>query len=102
MPSTKFWPNSLPSCCPALNTKLSSLTTPPRPCPSDCLPACRKKAGAYRELAQRQQRQQKLGALAQQMSYDKQVMGKGRKRKLQPEEAGGQTGVFRWKAERKR
>ena len=31
-----------------------------------------------------------------------QVMGKGRKRKLRPEEAGGQTGVFRWKAERKR
>ena len=31
-----------------------------------------------------------------------QVMGKGRKRKLRPEEAGGQPGVFRWKAERKR
>ncbi len=31
-----------------------------------------------------------------------QVMGKGRKRKLRPEEAGGQTGVFRWKAERKK
>ena len=78
---------------------LNSPVTPPCPFP---LPACRKKAGAYRELAQRQQRQQKLGALAQQMSYDKQVMGKGRKRKLQPDEAGGQTGVFRWKAERKR
>ena len=32
----------------------------------------------------------------------RQVMGKGRKRKLRPEEAGGQAGVFRWKAERKR
>ncbi len=31
-----------------------------------------------------------------------QVMGKGRKRKLRPEEAGGQAGVFKWKAERKR
>lgn len=51
---------------------------------------------------QRQQRQQKLGALAQQMEYDKAVMGKGRKRKLRPEEAGGQTGVFKWKAERKK
>lgn len=62
----------------------------------------KKRAAAYRELAERQQRQEKLGGLAQQMAYDKQVMGKGRKRKLRPEEAGGQTGVFRWKAERKR
>jgi hypothetical protein len=29
-------------------------------------------------------------------------MGKGRKRKLRPEEAGGQAGMFKWKAERKR
>ena len=35
-------------------------------------------------------------------SSNLQVMGKGRKRKLRPEEAGGQSGVFRWKAERKR
>ena len=63
---------------------------------------CRKRAGTYRELLERQQRQQTLGALAQHMAYDKQVMGKGRKRRLQPEEAGGQAGVFRWKAERKR
>jgi len=63
---------------------------------------CRKRAGAYRELLERQQRQQKLAGLAQQMAYDKQVMGKGRKRKLRPEEAGGQSGVFRWKAERRR
>lgn len=70
---------------------------------SSCVPCCcRKRAGAYRELLDRQQRQQKLGALAQQLAYSKQLMGKGRKRKLRPEEAGGQTGVFRWKAERKR
>ena len=37
------------------------------------------------------------------MAYDKAVMSdRGRKRKLRPEEAGGQAGVFRWKAERKR
>lgn len=34
---------------------------------------CRKRAAAYRELAERQQRQEKLGGLAQQMAYDKQV-----------------------------
>lgn len=62
----------------------------------------KKRAGSYRELLQRQQRQQKLGSLAQQMAYDKQLTGKGRKRKLRPEEAGGQSDVFRWKAERKR
>lgn len=62
----------------------------------------RKRAGSYRELQQRQARQAKLGALAQQLAYDKQVMGKGRKRKLRPEEAGGQAGVFKWKAERRR
>lgn len=62
----------------------------------------KKRAGAYRELMQRQQRQEKLGGLARKMAYDKEVMGKGRKRKLRPEEAGGQAGVFRWKAERKK
>ena len=36
-------------------------------------PFCRKRAAAYRELAERQQRQEKLGGLAQQMAYDKQV-----------------------------
>lgn len=30
------------------------------------------------------------------------AQGKGRKRKLRPEEAGGQEGVFRWKQERKK
>ena len=104
----------------------------------------RKKAAAYRELLQRQERQVKLGTrlealvaarpllqgclaphlqaanqllihaclttspqaslggLAAQLSYQKEVAGKGRKRKLRPEEAGGQAGVFRWKAERKK
>ncbi|PRW61182.1 U3 small nucleolar RNA-associated 11 [Chlorella sorokiniana] len=62
----------------------------------------KKRAAAYRELAERQQRQEKLGGLAQELAYKKQVMGKGRKRKLRPEEAGGQAGMFKWKAERKR
>ena len=78
------------------------MAPPPLPSPPPPCHLARKRAGAYRELAQRQQRQAKLGALAAQMAYDKQVMGKGRKRKLRPEEAGGQAGVFRWKAERKK
>lgn len=62
----------------------------------------RRKAAAYRELLQRQERQASLGGLAARLAYQKEVAGRGRKRKLRPEEAGGQTGVFRWKAERKK
>lgn len=40
------------------------------------MPASRKRAGAYRELMQRQQRQEKLGGLARKMAYDKEV-GRG-------------------------
>lgn len=62
----------------------------------------RRRAVAYRELLQRQARGQKLGELAARMAYAKEVAGKGRKRKLAPGEVGGQKGVFKWKAERKR
>jgi len=61
----------------------------------------RRKLSAYREAAQRQERQQKLAALAEKMAYEKQVMGKGRKRKLQSGDAT-QPPVFLWKRERKR
>ncbi len=57
----------------------------------------------YKELLQRCERQSRLSTLAQKMAYDKEVMGKGRKRKLSKQEAaGGAEGVFRWKQERKR
>ena len=49
----------------------------PSPLPASSLPAWprRKRAASYRELQERQQRQEKLGGLAQQMAYDKQVGG---------------------------
>ena len=65
-------PLSLP-VSPALRAPpilpLTTLCLPPPP----PLLLRRKRAGAYRELVERQQRHQKLGGLAQQMSYDKQV-----------------------------
>ena len=50
------------------------------------------------------ERQQKLGALAARMAMEKEVMGKGRKRKLKPAVPDGSSAppVFRWKRERKR
>lgn len=73
------------------------------------LKAERKKYTAYKELLQRQQRQQKLAAVAQRMAHTKAIMGKGRKRKLtaeelgmDPEEAAKTLPVYRWKKERKK
>lgn len=62
----------------------------------------KRRLASYRELAQREERGAKLAGMAQKMAYEKEVMGKGRKRKLSAEEAGGQRDVFKWKAERKR
>ena len=62
----------------------------------------KRREGAYKELLQRVNRQEALGGATQQMEYEKQVMGNGRKRKLSREEAGGKNGIYRWKAERKR
>ena len=63
-----------------------------------------RKHAAYQELSQRMERQQKLGALAARMAMEKEVMGKGRKRKLKPAAPDGSSAppVFRWKRERKR
>ncbi|GIL75178.1 hypothetical protein Vretimale_7877 [Volvox reticuliferus] len=64
---------------------------------------------AYKELAQRQERQKKVAAVADRLAYGKLLMGKGRKRKLRAKElkeagvepvAAGK--VFVWKRERKR
>lgn len=62
----------------------------------------RRRTAAYKELLQRTNRQETLGAATQQMEYEKQIMGKGRKRKLTQQETGGKNGVYKWKAERKR
>jgi U3 small nucleolar RNA-associated protein 11 len=69
-------------------------------CTASC--ACRRKASAYRELSQRLERQQKLAALASKMDFDKQLMGKGRKRKLAGAEGSSSQPVYRWKRERKK
>ena len=61
------------------------------------------KVKAYKELLQRQERQEALGSVAQRMEYEKLVMGRGRKRKITS--GGGSVGgapVFKWKKERKR
>ncbi|KAK9846505.1 hypothetical protein WJX81_005518 [Elliptochloris bilobata] len=49
----------------------------------------RRRAASYKELLQRQQRQAKLGGLAMRMTLQKQLMGKGTKRKLKPHEQEG-------------
>ncbi|KAK9809901.1 hypothetical protein WJX72_001314 [[Myrmecia] bisecta] len=64
----------------------------------------KRRGAAYRDLLQRTQRQQKLQRLAGKMVMDKQVMGKGRKRKLKPSEVEGDVSgpVFKWRRERKK
>ncbi|DBA65845.1 TPA: hypothetical protein ACH3X2_002876 [Trebouxia sp. C0005] len=65
--------------------------------------ADRKRAAAYRELQQRNDRQNNLLRMAGSMDMEKAVMGKGRKRKLQPSETGdSQDRVFRWKQVRQK
>lgn len=56
----------------------------------------------YKELLQRREREGLLKGAMQKMEYEKLIMGKGRKRKLRPEEAGGKSGVYRWKTVRKK
>jgi hypothetical protein len=53
---------------------------------------------------QRQQRQQQLASVAQKVTHDKAVMGKGRKRKLRKGELEEESAlpVFKWKRERKK
>lgn len=86
------WPLVLSSC-----TFLFS-----SPCLLPCL-LCRREHAAYRELSQRLERHEKLSRLAGQLEQDKQLMGKGRKRKLTAvTEDGSSTAAFKWKRERKK
>ncbi|DBA96634.1 TPA: hypothetical protein ACH3X1_015492 [Trebouxia sp. C0004] len=65
--------------------------------------ADRKCEAAYRELQQRNDRHINLSRMAGSMDMEKAVMGKGRKRKLQPSETGdSQDRVFRWKQVRQK
>ncbi|KAI5070256.1 hypothetical protein GOP47_0015104 [Adiantum capillus-veneris] len=60
--------------------------------------------GAYRELEERKERAAKLRSMVLTMSMQKEVMGKGRKRKLNGDEVSPTTEapVFKWHKERKR
>jgi hypothetical protein len=84
------WPHSW------LGIKLSTIGYP-----AMCV-SCRRKASAYRELSQRLERQQKLSGLASKMAADREVMGKGRKRKLADADGSSSQAVYRWKRERKK
>lgn len=69
---------------------------------ADAVKAERRKHAAYKELSQRLERQQKLSSIAGKMAMEKEVMGKGRKRKLKDAGDGSSQPVFKWKRERKR
>eukprot|EP00163_Fabomonas_tropica_P034735 TRINITY_DN977_c0_g1_i1.p1 TRINITY_DN977_c0_g1~~TRINITY_DN977_c0_g1_i1.p1 ORF type:complete len:282 (+),score=57.90 TRINITY_DN977_c0_g1_i1:130-975(+) len=56
---------------------------------------------AYQELASRVERQRKLDHAAQELEVQRQVMGKGRKRKVR-EGTATTAPVYQWKKERKR
>lgn len=74
-------------------------------CGAVCVPPLvrRRKHAAYRELSQRLERHEKLSSLAGKLEQDKQLMGKGRKRKMTAvAEDGSSTAVFKWKRERKK
>eukprot|EP00850_Spirogloea_muscicola_P008681 SM000047S16820 [mRNA] locus=s47:12219:14273:- [translate_table: standard] len=68
----------------------------------------RKRAAAYRELSQRRERSKKMTVLAQTMVLQKELLGKGRVRKIrstmETEEEGSSPAKtsYRWKTERKR
>lgn len=64
----------------------------------------RRKFAAYKELQQRMERHAKVSSLTSKMAADKELMGKGRKRKLKGSEVQGEAKgpVFKWKRERKK
>lgn len=53
----------------------------------------------YRELAERMKREEGLGKMIQDLEVKKQLMGKGKKRKIEKEDG---TVVYKWSRERKR
>jgi U3 small nucleolar RNA-associated protein 11 len=72
----------------------------------------KRKHAAYAEMVARSERHEKVSRAARKMSYDKELMGKGRKRKLAAGElvgGGGDYGeneaaepVYKWKMDRKK
>ncbi|BBN16101.1 U3 small nucleolar RNA-associated protein 11 [Marchantia polymorpha subsp. ruderalis] len=62
----------------------------------------KKQESAYRELEERKERAEKLKSLTLTMTMQKQIMGKGRKRKLDGGQEGVSEPVFKWRQERKK
>lgn len=64
----------------------------------------RKMAGAYKELEERKKRADEMQNIVTEMSLRKELMGKGRKRKLRDDEIVHPTSgpVYKWRKERKR
>ncbi|KAG6550824.1 hypothetical protein Mapa_007620 [Marchantia paleacea] len=62
----------------------------------------KKQESAYRELAERRERAEKLKNLTLTMTMQKQIMGKGRKRKLDGGQDSVPEPVFKWRQERKK
>ncbi|GAQ88086.1 U3 small nucleolar RNA-associated protein 11 [Klebsormidium nitens] len=64
----------------------------------------KRRQAAYRELRERKERAESMSHIANKMLLQKELMGKGRKRKLTPEEVEnpGKGSVFKWKRERKK
>ncbi len=74
-------------------------------CPVCAFPfaSCRRKHASYKELAQRLERHEKLSSLASKLEMEKQLMGRGRKRKITAvAEDGSSQAVYKWKRERKK
>ncbi|KJE90194.1 Utp11 protein [Capsaspora owczarzaki ATCC 30864] len=61
----------------------------------------RKRAEQYQELAARIAREKQLGKISQQMELEKNLMGKGVKRKIRSADSS-KPAVYKWKQERKR
>eukprot|EP00271_Cylindrocystis_brebissonii_P009303 TRINITY_DN24038_c0_g1_i1.p1 TRINITY_DN24038_c0_g1~~TRINITY_DN24038_c0_g1_i1.p1 ORF type:complete len:258 (-),score=57.16 TRINITY_DN24038_c0_g1_i1:187-960(-) len=64
----------------------------------------RRRKSAYRELEERKERAHKLAKIAQKMALEKELMGKGRVRKIRPDEDTNPNGssVYKWRKERKK
>ncbi|KAK9810612.1 hypothetical protein WJX73_004489 [Symbiochloris irregularis] len=64
----------------------------------------RRQQAMYRELSQREERQQQLSQLAADMRLQKQLMGKGRLQKIKPKqtEDGAAAAVYKWHKVRQR
>ncbi|EFJ37989.1 hypothetical protein SELMODRAFT_73763 [Selaginella moellendorffii] len=89
-----------------VNEMRGNLTNGEAPSSSSDLPleVNRDREAAYNELAQRKERLEKLKSMVITMSMQKEIMGKGRKRKMKSDElvTPSSMPVFKWRNERKK